>query len=82
MERARLTVDLTPDLKRRVRMAAASRDETVKVWVERALLRELREEEDQEYIPPSGTKPEGLREGAPRLRRGASASEAVIEERR
>lgn len=82
MERVRLTVDVAPDLRRRVRIAAASRDETVKEWIERAILRELRVEEGQEYIPPSGPKPRGLREGAPKLRNGASVSEAVIEDRR
>ena len=82
MTRVRLTVDVAPDLRRRVRIAAASRDETVKEWIERAILRELHVEEGQEYIPPSGPKPEGLREGAPKLRNGASVSEAVIEDRR
>ncbi len=72
----------TPDLRRRIKIAAASRDETVKEWIERAILRELREEEVDEYVPPSGPKPEGLREGAPKLRSGATASEAVVEDRR
>ena len=82
MTRVRLTVDVAPDLRRQIKIAAASRDETVKEWIERAILRELREEEGDEYVPPSGTKPEGLREGAPKLRSGATASEAVIEDRR
>lgn len=62
--RARITVDVPPDLKRRVRIAAAFRDETVKDWVERALLRELREEEDRGYISSSGSKPDDPREDA------------------
>ncbi len=82
MARVRLTVDVAPDLRRRIKIAAASRDETVKEWIERAILRELREEEGDEYVPPSGPKPEGLREGAPKLRSGATASEAVVEDRR
>ncbi len=82
MARVRLTVDVAPDLRRRIKIAAASRDETVKEWIERAILRELREEEVDEYVPPSGPKPEGLREGAPKLRSGATASEAVVEDRR
>lgn len=36
---------------------------------------------DDEWIPSSGGKPKGRREGAPRLAPGA-ASEAVIEDRR
>ncbi len=82
MARVRLTVDVAPDLRRRIKIAAASRDETVKEWIERAILRELREEEGDEYVSPSGPKPEGLREGAPKLRSGATASEAVVEDRR
>ena len=82
MARVRLTVDVAPDLRRRIKIAAASRDETVKEWIERAILRELREGGGDEYVPPSGPKPEGLREGAPKLRSGATASEAVIEDRR
>ncbi len=82
MARVRLTVDVAPDLRRRIKISAASRDETVKEWIERAILRELREEEGDEYVPPSGPKPEGLREGAPKLRSGATASEAVVEDRR
>lgn len=65
MGRARITVDVPPDLKRRVRIAAASRDETLKDWVERALLRELREEEDQGHIPLPGLGPDDAREGVP-----------------
>ena len=81
MTRVRLTVDVAPDLRRRIRIAA-SRDETVKEWVERAILRELREEEGDEYVLPAGPKPEGLREGAPKLGSGARVSEAVAEDRR
>lgn len=40
--RVRLSVDVEPELRRRVRMAAASRDQSVKEWLEEVLERELR----------------------------------------
>ena len=47
MTRVRLSVDVDPELRRRVRMAAASRDQSVKEWLEGVLERELeRTEED------------------------------------
>jgi len=39
--RVRLSVDVEPELRRRVRMAAASRDQSVKEWLEEVLEREL-----------------------------------------
>jgi plasmid stability protein len=44
VERVRLSVDVDPGLKRRVRIAAASRDLSVKEWVEEALEDALRSE--------------------------------------
>lgn len=41
MVRVRLSVDVDPELRRRVRMAAASRDQSVKEWLEDVLEREL-----------------------------------------
>jgi hypothetical protein len=40
--RVRLSVDVDPELRRRVRMAAASKDQSVKEWLEEVLERELR----------------------------------------
>lgn len=37
-----MSVDVEPELRRRVRMAAASRDQSVKEWLEEVLERELR----------------------------------------
>ncbi len=51
MGRTRVTVDLDPDLRRQLRVAVASNDETIKDFVERAILRELEFEathEDEE----------------------------------
>ena len=42
MTRVRLSVDVDPELRRRVRMAAASKDQSVKEWLEEVLKRELR----------------------------------------
>jgi hypothetical protein len=40
--RVRLSVDVDPELRRRVRMAAASKDQSVKEWLEGVLERELK----------------------------------------
>ena len=90
MDRVRLTVDVRPELRRRIKIAAATRDETVRDWIERAILRELEEgsggqiyEEEPEVYPSEGPKPKGLPDGeAPRARSGRSVADAVIEDRR
>ena len=51
MTRVRLSVDVDPELRRRVRMAAASKDQSVKEWLEDVLKRELkRTEEDIAWV--------------------------------
>lgn len=51
MTRVRLSVDVDPELRRRVRMAAASKDQSVKEWLEDVLKRELkRTEEDTAWM--------------------------------
>lgn len=45
MARSRITVDVDPELRRRIRLAVAQRDETIKDFVERVILRELEAEE-------------------------------------
>ena len=42
MTRVRLSVDVDPELRRRVRIAAASKDQSVKEWLEDVLKRELK----------------------------------------
>ena len=42
MPRVRLSVDVDPELRRRVRMAAAGRDQSVEEWLEGVLERELK----------------------------------------
>jgi hypothetical protein len=57
-QRARLTLDVTPEMRRRIRLAAAQRDLTIKDYVERILdqalppLAEL-EARQQRSMPPS-----------------------------
>lgn len=106
----RLTIEVEPELGRKITAAAASKDETVKDFIERAVRRELRQgngaaQSDGEephppeseratvrgedewdngeklYIPPKYVKPKGS-ENPPRLERGNTLSEAVIEDRR
>lgn len=51
MARVRLSVDVEPELRRRVRVAAASRDLSVKEWLEDLLKRELtRADEDAAWM--------------------------------
>ncbi len=53
--RVRLSVDVEPELRRRVRIAAASRDLSVKEWVEEALLRALASEGLDALATPGGS---------------------------
>ena len=48
MTRVRLSVDVEPELRRRVRIAAASSDQSVKEWLEGVLERELKRELERE----------------------------------
>lgn len=91
MEKARLTVDVDPELRRRIRVAAAVRDESLKEWVERALLRELEDEVGSrvplnegvpDYYPAVAAKPGGGEGRRPRPRSGRTVADAIIEDRR
>ncbi len=84
MARVRLTVDVEPELRRRIKISAAARDETVKDFLERAIMRELENGDDEEeFYPSEGGKPTGLRFDAPRPKGGGNpVSDAVIEDRR
>ena len=88
MARTRLTVDVDPELRRRIRVAVATRDETIKDFLERAILRELGDPEnpklgvEHEHYSPEGPKPMDIYEGAPKLGSERTVAEAVIEDRR
>lgn len=83
MEKVKLSVEMEPELRRRVKIAAAGRDQSIREWILGAIHHELEnDDEGQELYPSEGGKPEGLREGAPKLESGDTLSEAVIEDRR
>jgi hypothetical protein len=88
MARTRLTIDVDPELRRRIRIAVASRDETIKDFLERAILRELGDLDDlelgaeQAYYSPEGPKAAEMYEGTPKLRSERTVAEAVIEDQR
>ncbi|MBX6765519.1 MAG: hypothetical protein IRY88_17905 [Rubrobacteraceae bacterium] len=79
MARVRIAADVDADLRRRVKVAAASADKSVSEWIEEAVRRELEREEKQEYYPSEGSKPKGSKNPP---RSGRSVAEAVIEDRR
>lgn len=91
MAKVKLTLEVEPELRRRIKMSATARDESLREWVHRAILRELEVEdseapnggtqEEQEYYPSRGGKPRGS-EHPPRSRSGRTVAEAVIEDRR
>ena len=92
MARVKLTLEVEAELRRRIKLSATARDESLREWVHRAILRELEAEgsgnggiyeQEQEYHPSTGGgKPRGS-EHPPRPRGGGNpVSEAVIEDRR
>lgn len=85
MARVKLTLEVEPELRRRVKIAAASRDQSIREWILGAIRHELSLEDDGEEeltLPPPGVKPRGS-ENPPRPRGGGNpVSEAVIEDRR
>jgi hypothetical protein len=84
MARVKLTLEVEPELRRRVKIAAASRDQSIREWIVGAIQHELENggEEDELTLPPPGAKPRGS-ENPPRPRGGGNpVSEAVIEDRR
>jgi predicted transcriptional regulator len=50
MTRVRLSVDIAPDLKRRVKIAAASNDQSVREWIEQTLEDALERAEDRGWM--------------------------------
>ena len=50
MKRVRLSVDVDPELRRRVKVAAASKDQSVKEWIEDVIRRELERELDRSWM--------------------------------
>jgi hypothetical protein len=95
MTRARITADVDPDLRRRVKIAAVESDQTLSQWIEEALRDKLLSSRNgdlssggRRYIapgvslPPEGARPRGSKH-PPRLRGvGGTVADAVIEDRR
>lgn len=82
MGKVTLTIEVDPELRRRVKLAARNQGETMREWIVRAIERGLeRNAEDELIMPAPGAKPLGLK-NPPRPRSGRSVSDAVIEERR
>ena len=86
MARVKLTLEVEPELRRRVKIAAASRDQSIREWIVGAIQDELSlengGEEEELTLPPAVAKPRGS-ENPPRPRDGGNpVSEAVIEDRR
>lgn len=50
MSRVRLSVDIDADLKKRIKLAAVSNDQSVKAWIEQALSEALARQEDRAWM--------------------------------
>lgn len=82
MEKVKLSIEVEPELRRQVKLAATRKDETVRQWIVAAIRRELQREDDAGLIRGQArATPLGLK-NPPRPRSGRSVSDAVIEDRR
>lgn len=92
MAKVKLTLEVEPELRRRIKLSATAKDESLREWVHRAILRELETEggearkegttgEERGYYPSRGGKPRGS-EQPPRPKSGRTVADAVIEDRR
>lgn len=80
MEKVKLSVEVEPELRRRVKLAATGRDQSVRQWIVNAIQHELDNEDDDWIMPPVGVKPRG-NPTPPKPRSGRKVSDAVIEDR-
>lgn len=82
MEKVKLSVELEPEMRRKVKLAATSKDQTIRQWVVNAIRHELEGDDDvDELIRGSKRKkPLGLK-NPPKPRSGRSVADAVIEDR-
>lgn len=81
MEKVKLSVEMEPELRRRVKLAATSKAQSVRQWVINAIRSELDGEDDEWITPPLGVKPRG-NPNPPRPKSGRSVADAIIEDRR
>ena len=81
-DKVKLSVEMEPELRRRVKLAATSRDQTIRQWIVTAIQFALENEHDNDVIKGrKRTKPLGLK-NPPKPRSGRSVADAVIEDRR
>ena len=81
MEKVKLSVEMQPELWRRVKLAATNKDQTIRQWIVNAIRHELQNEDGDELIMPvSGAKPRELA-NPPKVRSGRLLSDAVVEDR-
>lgn len=81
MGKVKLSVEVEPELRRQVKLAATSKDQSVRQWIVNAIQRELDEEDGDDIImPPKGAKPKGSM-NPPTPRSGRSVADAVLEDR-
>ena len=89
--RVRLTADVDPEVKKRVKVAAVESETTVSEWVERAVVKALERERDlapmeserdqqEVYSPAPGTSLR-IPERPGTLRGGTSMADTVLEDR-
>ncbi len=81
VEKVKLSVEVEPEVRRRVKLAATNKDQTIRQWIVDAIRHEL-EGEDEDFIKgATREKPLGLK-NPPRPRSGRNVADAVIEDRR
>lgn len=80
MEKVKLSVEIEPELRRRVKLAATSNDQSIRQWIVGAIEHELQGEDDGLIMPPKGAKPRSSI-NPPKARSGRLVSDAVIEDR-
>lgn len=79
----KLSVEVEPELRRRVKIAAANKDQSIKEWIQGAILHELEYDGEEELtLPPAGVKPRGAKDPPKPKGGGNPISQAVIEDRR
>lgn len=80
MEKVKLSVEMEPELRRRVKLAATSKDQSVRQWVVDAIQHELDNDDDLWIMPANGAKPRGIA-NPPKPRSGRLVSDAIVEDR-
>lgn len=81
MGKVKLSVEVEPELRRRVKLAATSKDQSVRQWIVNAIQRELEDDDGDDIIKgEKRIKPLGMKH-PPKPRSGRSVADAVVEDR-